>query len=215
MGNDSGGRGAAPAGIKLCSMRRFQDIDIVNEAGPDYIGFIFVPGRSRAVTPEQAQVLRERLRPGIRAVGVFIDEDPRIPAEYARRRIIDMIQLHGSEDEAYMKQLRALTDIPVIKAFRIRCPADIAAANAFPAEHVLLDAGAGGSGEIFDWSLLGGMRRRFFLAGGLDAGNVADALAAAPSGMVEAVDVSSGVETDGWKDPEKIRAFVNAVRLFA
>ena len=203
---------AYPVGLKLCSMRRPEDIEIVNEVRPDYIGFIFVPGRSREVGAQQAQILRAQLSPGIRCVGVFIDADPQVPAQYVSRGIIDLIQLHGNEDASYLKRLRALTDAPVIKAFRALSEADIAAANAFPSEHVLLDAGAGGSGTAFDWSLLAGMKRRFFLAGGLHAGNVAQAILAAGVQMVEAVDVSSGVETDGWKDAEKIRAFAQTVR---
>lgn len=194
--------------IKLCGLTRACDIEYVNELLPGYIGFVFAQKSRRYVTPQLAEDLRKRLDRRITPVGVFVDEEPEVIAELLQRGIIEAVQLHGSEDEEYVKRLRELTDKKIIKAFRIRSREDIRAANASTADCVLLDSGAG-TGETFDWSLLNEINRPFFLAGGLDAGNVGQAIARFhPYG----VDASSSLETDGYKDMEKLRAFVNAVR---
>ncbi len=159
--------------------------------------------------PEQAKALREALNPAIRAVGVFVREEPEIVAGLLDDGIIDLAQLHGGEDEAYIARLRALTDRPIIQAFRIEVPADLDRARASKADYILLDNGAGGTGAAFDWSLLTGFHRPYFLAGGLGPGNVAEAIAALHP---YAVDVSSGIETDGHKDISKMQAFVAAAR---
>ena len=137
-----------------------------------------------------------------------MDEDAERAAGLLNAGVIDLAQLHGHEDDAYVARLRHLTDRPVIRAFRVSSPADIRRAERSPADLVLLDAGAGG-GAAFDWELLRAMRRPFFLAGGLDSENVGDAVALfRPFG----VDVSSGIETGGVKDPVKMRAFAAAVK---
>lgn len=194
--------------IKLCGMSREQDIDAVNEIWPDLCGFIVdVPKSRRNVDRRQLERLVSRLNPVIPAVGVLVDE----PVEKAARLaddVVDVLQLHGHEDEAYLAQLRELTDAPVIQAFRVHSPEDVERANASSADLVLLDSGAG-SGRLFDWSLLSGVRRPYLLAGGLGPTNVADAVATLhPWG----VDMSSGIETDGLKDPRKMRDAVAAVR---
>ena len=194
--------------IKMCGLRRPEDIDAVNEIRPDYVGFVFFPGSRRYVPPETAAVLRSALRPDIQAVGVFVDEDPDTVARLLAGGAIDLAQLHGHEDAAYIARLRKETDRPLIRAFRIRSAADAAVAQASPADHILLDAGAG-DGKTFDWSLLHGVSRPYFLAGGLNPENVA---AAVRDLHPFAVDVSSGIETDGWKNIEKMRAFARAVR---
>ena len=125
------------------------------------------------------------------------------------RGIIDIAQLHGKEDEAYIRRLRQLTKKPLIQAFRIDTPADVAAAQASTADYVLLDSGTGGTGTCFDWSLLQNIQRPYFLAGGLTPENVGGAVATLHP---YAVDVSSGIETDGAKDKEKMTQFVRAVR---
>ncbi len=196
--------------IKLCGMMCRNDIMTANELLPDYIGFIFVSDRKRYVTKEAAADMRRILDPRIRAVGVFIDETPEAVAELCREGIIDSAQLHGSEDDGYISRLRALTDTPIIKAFRIRSSSDAASAARSTADAVLLDAGTGG-GRTFDWSLIKGFPRPYFLAGGLDPENVARAISGT-SPRPYAVDVSSGIETDGRKDASKMRAFVRAVR---
>ena len=195
--------------IKLCGLSRPCDIEAANQLTPDFIGFVFAKKSRRYVAPEQAKALREALNPAIRAVGVFVREEPEIVAGLLNDGIIDLAQLHGGEDEAYIARLRALTDRPIIQAFRIEAPADLDRARASKADYILLDNGAGGTGAAFDWSLLRGFDRPYFLAGGLGPGNVAEAIAALHP---YAVDVSSGIETDGHKDISKMQAFVAAAR---
>ena len=195
--------------IKLCGLSRPCDIDAANALLPDFIGFVFAKKSRRYVSPETAKALRETLNPTIRAVGVFVREEPEIIANLLSDGIIDLAQLHGGEDEAYIARLRVPTDKPLIQAFRIEAPADLDRARASAADYILLDNGAGGTGAAFDWSLLRGFDRPYFLAGGLGPGNVAEAIAALHP---FAVDVSSGIETDGMKDYNKMTAFVSAVR---
>lgn len=195
--------------IKLCGLSRECDIRIANELQPEYIGFVFYKKSRRYVTPERAAELRRLLDPSIQTVGVFVNEEPEIVAGLLGNAVIDIAQLHGGEDVSYVKKLRKLTDKPFIQAFRIRTAEDISNAEKSPADFILLDSGAGGTGTAFDWKLAGQVGRPYFLAGGLDAGNVAEAVKnLAPW----AVDVSSGIETEGLKDGEKMRLFVNAVR---
>ncbi len=195
--------------IKLCGLKRPQDIQAANELLPAYIGFVFAPKSRRYVHPDRAEELRRMLNPGIIPVGVFVNETPETVAALLDRGIIDIAQLHGKEDEAYIRRLRQLTKKPLIQAFRIDTPADVAAAQASTADYVLLDSGAGGTGTCFDWSLLQDIQRPYFLAGGLTPENVGGAVATLHP---YAVDVSSGIETDGAKDKEKMTQFVRAVR---
>lgn len=194
--------------IKLCGLTRPEDIQAANELLPEYIGFVFAPKSHRYVSPEQATALRKLLAPGIIAVGVFVNEAPEAVAELLNRGIIDMAQLHGNEDAAYLQRLRALTGKPLIRAFRVKTQQDIASAEESEADYVLLDSGAG-TGTVFDWTLLQAVRRPYFLAGGLDPSNAARAVR---EFHPYAVDVSSGIETDGRKDPIKMAEFVSAVR---
>ena len=194
--------------IKLCGLSRLQDIETANTLLPEYVGFVFAPKSRRYVTRQHAAELKKHLAPGIRAVGVFVDEPPENVAKIVKRGIIDLVQLHGSEDEAYLRRLRELTAAPLIQAFRIRSGKDLPAAERSTADYVLLDAGAG-DGKVFDWSLLENFRRSYFLAGGLDPENAGPAVRTLHPFTV---DVSSGIETGGVKDPEKMKAFVSAVR---
>ena len=194
--------------IKLCGLSRSCDIETVNLLMPDYIGFVFAEKSRRFVTAEQAALLKRELRPEIPAVGVFVNEKPETVAKLLNEGVIDLAQLHGNEDETYIRRLRALTERPLIQAFRIRTEEDLRRAEESSAEEILLDAGAG-TGTVFDWSLLDHAERRYFLAGGLGPENVRDAVRRLrPYG----VDVSSGIETEFRKDPEKMAAFVAAVR---
>lgn len=194
--------------IKLCGMSRAEDILAANELLPDYIGFVFAPNSKRYVSPENALRLRAMLCSDIKAVGVFVDEKVERVAELLKKDIIDLAQLHGSEDNGYIARLRELTDKPIIKAFRIASDEDIAMANESPADTVLLDAGAG-DGMTFNWSLLKNINRPYFLAGGLSCENIGAAVSSIhPYG----VDVSSGIETNGNKDKEKMAVFVAEVR---
>ena len=195
--------------IKLCGLSRPCDIEWANALMPDYIGFVFAQKSRRYVSPERAKALREGLDSSIRAVGVFVNEAPEVVADLLNTGVIDLAQLHGGENEEYIKALRGLTDKPLIKAFRIENTADLDRARQSSADCILLDNGAGGTGTAFDWALLKGFDRPYFLAGGLDSGNVRQAIAAL---RPFAVDVSSGIETDGVKDYMKMTAFVNAAR---
>ena len=194
--------------IKLCGLLRHCDIEAANQLGPDYIGFVFSPSSRRYIPPEKAMELKRVLSPEIQAVGVFVNEAPDKVAGLLKNDVIDVAQLHGNEDENYMKQLRRLTDKPIMKAFRIETVSDIQRAEQCTADHILLDSGAG-TGTVFDWSLIQHVKRPYFLAGGLTLENVGDAVK-----MLHpyAVDVSSGIETDQYKDKNKMAMFVAAVR---
>lgn len=194
--------------IKLCGLSRLCDIEAANELQPDYIGFVFAAKSKRCVTAEKAAELKNRLSPKIQAVGVFVNESPEKIAALLANGIIDIAQLHGSEDENYIAQLRRLTDKPIIRAFRIKTEADVRAVEQCTADYLLLDSGAG-TGTVFDWNLVKNIRRPYFLAGGLDTGNAADAVRILHP---FAVDVSSGIETEGVKDKVKMAAFMAAVR---
>ena len=162
--------------IKLCGLSRPAEIETVNRLKPEYIGFVFAPKSRRYVTPEQAAGLKASLSPDIQAVGVFVNEPPENVARLLRNGVIDLAQLHGAEDDAYLRQLRALTDRPVIQAFRVESPADVENAQRSPADYILLDSGSGGSGTLLDWGLLRNVTRPYFLAGGLTPQNAARAI---------------------------------------
>ena len=197
--------------IKFCGLTRPSDIETANLLRPDYVGFVFAKKSRRYVSLERVRTLKELLHPEISAVGVFVDEEPEAVAEWLSAGIIDMAQLHGKEDETYIARLRKLTEKPLIKAFSVQSAADIEKACESSADFVLLDAGAGGTGTAFDRELLTGMNRPYFLAGGLDAATVGEAV---KRWQPYAVDVSSGIETDGCKDAGKMQAFVESVRRY-
>lgn len=194
--------------IKLCGLSRPCDIQIANELKPQYIGFVFAPKSKRYVKPEKARELKQMLAPNIKAVGVFVNEKPETIAAFLNNGLIDVAQLHGDESDDYITQLRKYTERPIIKAFRIKTTEDIADAKQSSADYVLLDSGAG-TGVVFDWNLIHSIQRPYFLAGGLQSGNVRAAIRTLHP---FAVDVSSGIETDGVKDKTKMAAFVAAVR---
>lgn len=249
------------AKIKICGLRTPADVAAVNAALPEYAGFIFVPMRRRYVAPAQAAILCQQLDPRIRPVGVFVDARIEEIVEALEHCPLDMVQLHGAEDNDYIAMLRAAyrsrfavvirepavdnasagktgpgpinsslekfnrnlmepgpgpagrarwrRELCIVKAFRVEGADDIRRAEASAADEILLDHGAGGTGERFDWTLLQHCRRRFFLAGGLTPDNVENAIRVA---QPYAVDASSSLESDGRKDPEKIRRFIAAVR---
>ena len=195
--------------IKICGMRRKEDIEAANRCRPDYIGFILSAGYRRSVGPAEAEALAEMLEPGILKVGVFVNEA--VESVAAVSGFLDMIQLHGKEDNDYIRELREAAGKPIIQAFRIRSAEDLARAAESGADILLLDNGTG-TGQSFDWSLVGeaGTRGRpWILAGGLGPDNIAEA---AGRFRPFAVDLSSGAETDGWKDPVKMEQCVRAVR---
>ena len=194
--------------IKLCGLRRPEDIEAANLLKPEYVGFVFAKKSKRYVEPETALSLKKALDPSIKAVGVFVNEDLSVVADLLNRGVIDIAQLHGSESDEYIDELKKATGKTVIRAFKITSQEDVDKAVVSPADYILLDAGAG-DGVTFDWSVVKNVERPFFLAGGLGPANVTDAIRAVKP---FAVDVSSGIETDGFKDKDKMTAFVTAVR---
>ena len=196
--------------IKLCGMFRDCDIDYVNEALPDYIGFIVMfPKSHRNIDLETALRLKSRLDKRIKSVAVSVDAGLEEFAEFAKSGAADMLQCHGSEDADYIARLRGLTGVPIIKAVKVTSPADVQNADSIGADFLLLDSGTG-SGKGFDHSLIpGGIKAPFFLAGGLTPENAAEA---ARTVRPYGVDMSSGIETDRVKDREKILRAVQEIR---
>ena len=193
--------------VKFCGMTDPSEIEAVNRLRPDYIGFVFVPWSKRFLEVSRARELKQGLHPSIKAVGVFVDASLEAVAKVAEEGIVDLVQLHGAEDGSYIDELRKFTSKPIIQAFRISSKSDVERARASKGDLILLDAGAG-AGETFDWSLIGSVERPYLLAGGLDAGNAGVAVERLhPYGL----DVSSGIETEGRKDEEKMAAFLAAV----
>lgn len=195
--------------IKLCGLSRACDIEAANIIKPEYIGFVFAPKSKRYVTEEKAEALKSMLAPEISAVGVFVNEDIQNILRLLDKSVIDAVQLHGTENEEYITRLKDLTDKPVIKAFAIESEDDVAAAEACSADYVLLDCGRGGTGKSFDWSLACNIKRDYFLAGGLNVDNVSNAVKHLKP---FAVDVSSGIESNGYKDINKMKDFANNAR---
>ena len=195
--------------IKFCGLSRPCDIDFANELKPEYIGFVFVHQSKRYILPECALKLKARLSHDIQSVGVFMNESLDVVANMASQNIFDLIQLHGSESDKYIRHLKYLTGKLIIKAFVINSQQDIIQASGSSADYVLLDGG-GGTGKAFDWDMIKDFRRDYFLAGGLTPENVKDAI-----NILNpfAVDTSSGIENNqGFKDEIKMAEFIDSVR---
>ena len=196
--------------IKLCGMFRPEDISFVNEIKPDFAGFILAEGFRRRILMNQAAEFRKALDPAIPAVGVFVNNSCEEVISFLNEDIIQMAQLHGNEIEEDIQYIQAVTGKPVMKAVKVTSRYDVEAWLDSSADYLLFDGGTG-SGVAFDWSVLTDIDREFFLAGGLNAGNL---LSAIERVQPFAVDLSSGVETDGVKDPEKMREVVRLVREY-
>lgn len=194
--------------IKFCGLTRVEDIKIANEIFPEFIGFVFAKKSRRYITPKKAAELKKILRREIFSVGVFVDEKIELVADLAKKNIFDLIQLHGAEDENYISNLKNFTDKKIIKAVQIKNADDLKLAENFSSDFILLDSGAG-TGKKFDWGILKNFRKKYFLAGGLNPENISNAIKILNP---FAVDVSSGIETDGVKDAEKMKNFVEKVR---
>jgi len=236
--------------VKICGLRRREDIEAVNRLKPEYIGFVFYEKSRRNVTEEEAMALRKALDPDIISVGVFVDAEPELILRLVKKGIISVAQLHGHETEEYIEKLKKKLEkdsggyngrspegggisskpeddikareaepehekdfehekeFKVMKAFLIRSEKDLQAARETKADYILFDNGLG-SGETFNWEILKDFRKPYFLAGGLTDANVTGAIQRLSP---YAVDISSGVETDGYKDPDKIKSFIDAVR---
>lgn len=190
--------------IKFCGLRRPEDIEFANELKPEYIGFVFAKNSKRYVSPNESESLKKKLSPSIQAIGVFVDEEPEFVAELLNKNIIDIAQLHGGESDDYILKLKTLSSKPIIKAFKIKSESDISLAEKSKADFVLLDSGAG-TGQTFNWSLIKNINRDYFLAGGLSPENVREAVSTLHP---FALDVSSGIETNGFKDKNKMAEFI-------
>ena len=217
--------------VKMCGISKVETIPAVVEAKPDYMGLVFASSK-RQVTVDQAKTLVEELHKQytkrynngaeqsnddeIKTVGVFVNETLENLVKIAKEANLDAVQLHGDEDEAFIQSLKERTNVEVWKAVQIRSAADAEAWIDSSADMLLFDAyhkdERGGTGEVFDWSCLDEFERPFMLAGGIDSTNVARAIRTVrPYG----IDISSGIETKGVKDDEKIKAFTNIVRTIA
>lgn len=202
------------------------DIEYANRVKPDFVGFIFANTR-RKISAAQAKQFREALDAEIPAVGVIVNEDISVITSLVQNGCIDLIQLHGEEDADYIRRLREVCDVPVIKAVKVQTVEQIRQAAALPVDYLLLDTYRkgvlGGTGEAFDWELLREAKiaagdtaegelfgKPYFLAGGLHAGNLREAAALGSYGL----DVSSGIETDGSKDFTKMVEVMELVRKF-
>lgn len=203
--------GKKEALIKVCGLRTKEDVRAVNETEPDLAGFIFAKDRERYVAPEVARELKKQLKASIRAVGVFVDEPLDSLVKTIRTVGLDLVQLHGHEDEAYIKELRkrAGKGVGIIKAFPVHDEADVKRAQGSSADFLLFDTGAGGTGQVFDWSVLRSVKRPYMLAGGIGPDNVAEAIRQTKA---FAIDASSALETNGHKDADKVRRFVQTAR---
>ncbi len=198
--------------IKICGLRRQEDIDMVNTLRPDYIGFVFAPSR-RQISLARANELKCRLHPNIQAVGVFVDMPLHELLQIAQSGSIDVIQLHGHETETDILAIKDHCPLPIIKAVRVQSATQIRQCDRLPCDYLLLDTftpgQTGGSGITFDWSMIPTISKPYFLAGGLSPENVGDIFHFChPYG----VDVSSGVEIDGKKDYCKIKNFIEKVK---
>ena len=194
--------------IKLCGMFRPEDISFVNEVKPDYTGFVLAEGFRRRISREQAKQFRQALDFAIPAVGVFVNNPCEEIISFLKEDIIQMAQLHGDETEEDIQYIQAVTGKPVMKAVKVTSRYDVEAWLDSSADYLLFDGGTG-SGIPFDWSVLTEIDREFFLAGGLNAENLMTAIARAHP---FAVDLSSGIETEGIKDLRKMREVVRLLR---
>lgn len=198
--------------VKICGLRREEDILLANDCKPDYIGFVFAKSK-RQVSGETAAKLKQLLNSDIQAVGVFVNASIEEIAELCEKHIIDVVQLHGDEDQDYILELKKYVKNPIVKAVRVKNTEQILEAENLPCDMLLLDTYTkgqyGGSGTTFDYELIPKLRKPYFLAGGLTIENVTQAIMRCKP---YAVDISSGVETDGWKDAEKVRTLIEKVR---
>ncbi len=195
--------------IKICGIKHSMEIGLVNDLRPDYIGFIFAPKSRRFIAPEHAASLRSKLHPSIKVIGVFANESLKTLGMCADMVQLDAVQLHGNETEEYVCSLREYIRCDIINAFKVTDVSVVDRAVCSSADYIMLDGGAG-DGQRFDWSFTNRVKRPYFLAGGLNAENVTEALEL--YSVPYAVDVSSGVEVNGVKDYRKMLQFIKNVR---
>jgi phosphoribosylanthranilate isomerase len=195
--------------IKICGLKRLEDIEIVNKYRPDYMGFVFADTK-RKVSHELARQLKDKLDPEIISVGVFVDAPKEEIVELFENGTIEMAQLHGLESEDYIKDLKAMTDnrLIVIKAIEMSQDTDLLKYDSSNADYLLLDSGKG-SGKTFDWRLIRkDLKKDFFLAGGLNKDNITQAI---EEFEPYAVDLSSSLEVNGFKNEDKIKEIMEII----
>ncbi|MGN1148978.1 MAG: phosphoribosylanthranilate isomerase [Lachnospiraceae bacterium] len=194
--------------IKICGLFRQEDAEYVNEALPDFVGFIFWEKSRRFVSEETATRIKKRLDTGIRTVGVFVDEDTEKILQLLKKGIIDIAQLHGQETEEEVSWLKEQSGKPVWKAVVVKSAQDVNRWRSSAADCLVFDGGLG-EGNVFCWEYLQEIDRPFLLAGGINEERLKE-LPAMP--YLAGIDISSGVETNGLKDREKILRVVRSVR---
>ncbi len=197
------------AKIKICGLKRLEDIEIVNKYEPDYIGFVFADSK-RKVSHDLASKMKKNLDSSIKSVGVFVDAEIEEILKLYDEGIIDIVQLHGSESEEYIKILKQKSNyqLEIINAIEMSGEKNLLDYDDSLADYLLLDSGKG-SGKTFDWRLIRkDLKKEFFLAGGLNADNIAEAI---EEFNPYAIDLSSSVETDGYKDELKIKEVMEAL----
>ena len=199
--------------VKLCGIKSEEDAALMNEVKPDYVGFVFAPGKHQ-ISAASACRLSNIIRYS-RLVGVFVNEQPAVIAKIAKQTGLDVIQLHGDEGEEYIKEVKHETGKELWKAVRVRMVKDIQEAQRLPADKLLLDSFSeesyGGTGKVMDFAVLdqADIRKPYFIAGGLTVENLPEILKKAePYG----IDISSGIETEGVKDREKMLKVIQCVR---
>ena len=198
--------------VKICGICHEVEIEIMNELAPDYVGFVFVPKSRHFIAPEHASFLRSKLRRGIQSVGVFANASLQTVAMSVETAGLNMVQLHGNETGEYIAALREYIRCPIMKVYKVANPIDADKAMYSTADYVMLDGGNAGDGKTFDWSLIGKIRRKFFLSGGLTPENMQRALTL--DSQPYALNVSSGVEANRTKDYRKVMKFISTARNF-
>ena len=198
--------------VKICGICHESEIGIMNELVPDFVGFVFVRKSRHFISPEHAGYLRSKLRQGIKSVGVFANESLQSVAMCVETAGLNMVQLHGDETAEYVAALREYVRCPIMKVYKVAKPQDAEKALYSTADYVMLDGGNAGDGKTFDWSLLGRMRRKFFLSGGLNPENMTQALLLDPQPY--ALNTNSGVEAHRTKDYRKVMKFILGVKSF-
>lgn len=195
--------------IKLCGIRTANDVHLINEAQPDFCGFIVeFPKSFRSVSESELRNLAAQVSPEINKVGVFVNAPQDLVIRLLQENVIDLAQLHGQEDNVYIEEIKSKTGKQVIKAFSIKTKEDVQKALESPADYILLDQGGGGTGQTFDWSLIPPINRPWFLAGGLNTDNLHTAIEDLhPWG----IDLSSSLETNKKKDPAKIKRIMELI----
>ncbi len=186
--------------IKICGLQTREDILYVNEANPNFIGFIFAKESKRQISIQKAKELKNLLNSTIKSVGVFVNSDIKTILEIKEQGIIDIIQLHGEEDNKYIKLLKDKTQLPIIKALKASEHLEKEIETTL-SDYVLIDNKTGGSGKTFDWNLIPKTRKKIFLAGGLNTNNIIEAIKIVNP---YCLDINSGVETNNKKDRDKI-----------